>query len=174
MLKESLVQERKLTKDLVAEKDKLAAVKDDLASERLKNAKIEYELKTANAMLIKSRARLEPRTAIHFCEDNKLPSLGIQGNGRRNIWKGVWGHHEFERHRAIAEEAPSLKSAINKDAEFGRVVDSICTSQNKVIHSLIGNSVVIPQDFDPDQGPVMKAVCDFIPIDYVDEKFCAF
>jgi hypothetical protein len=142
--------------------------------------KLSFLQRNANAELMKSRGRLEPRTVIGFCESSKLRSLGIQHVMAKDIrgketfdrsltWQKVWNSEGFKDHQATAKKAPSLASAADPSKEFGLVVSAICASQNTNVHSLRGNSVVIPSGFDPDQKIVMRSLCEFVPIDCEDE-----
>jgi len=172
VLTDLLAQQKKLTNDLMIAKDDLRAQERHLASEGMRGLKIEHELRNANAELMKMRGRLEPRTAIEFCERGKLRAMNIKvdNSTRTGMWRDVWNHASFEEFRSIAAEAPAIKVAERMDVQFGAIVTSICNTQNSTIHSIMGTSVVIPREFSPDQQRVMKAICDFIPVDHVIEQ----
>jgi len=158
---ELLNRERELKDELLNREREL---KDDLTDERIRSLKLEHELKSAIAALMRSRGSLEPRAAIDFCEDYKLPAMKIKGNTRRLIWTSVWGHPDFKKHHKLALVAPSIMNAVDQGDQFGKIVTSIYTSQSNGIHNLSGNSIVIPQKFNSDQRAVMDAICEFIPI----------
>ncbi|CAI4220815.1 unnamed protein product [Auanema sp. JU1783] len=89
-------------------------------------------------LLLKSRGRLEARTAIDFCENQKFTALGVHvnRNSRKITWEKVFVVPDFHESQAIAMTAPSLMVANNKSAQFGLIVESIYCVQNKTIHSI--------------------------------------
>ncbi|CAI4220817.1 unnamed protein product, partial [Auanema sp. JU1783] len=93
-------------------KDGLIAELSSLKSELLiKNVELLHELRTANASLIKARGRLDARTAIDFCENNKMAALGVNvnRNSRKGTWEKVFNLPDFYESQEIANKALSLK-----------------------------------------------------------------
>uniref|UniRef100_A0A915CS95 Uncharacterized protein n=1 Tax=Ditylenchus dipsaci TaxID=166011 RepID=A0A915CS95_9BILA len=67
---------------------------------------------------MRSRGRLEPRTAIDHCESVKIKPLGItvDGNNRFKHWEALWNKDEFAEFRSsLCKAQLSLRRTIRAE-----------------------------------------------------------